>query len=96
MVTINEQLAEILGQTQPPEIDFDGAFHQVMETVGEQYGIYEAMVQTGPVTSQELAGFTNLSATHVQMWLQAQASQGWIHYSAPANRYCLWCVLPYR
>jgi hypothetical protein len=96
MVTVNEQLAEILGQTRTEKTNFDTAFHQVMETVGQRYGIYEAMTQTGPVTPQELAGFTNLSEAHIQMWLEAQASQGWLRYSAPANRYCLWCVLPYR
>ncbi len=94
MVTINEQLAELLNQDQTSATNFDGAFHQALEAVGERHGIYEAMTQTGPVTPQELAGFTNLCLSHVQLWLEAMASLGYCYYSAPANRYCLWCIWP--
>ena len=54
------------------------------------------MTQTGPVTPKELTGFTSLPEANVRVWLEAQAAAGWLYYSAPANRYCLWCVVPTR
>ncbi|MFQ6028893.1 MAG: hypothetical protein ACE5Q6_15525 [Dehalococcoidia bacterium] len=54
------------------------------------------MTQTGPVTPQELVGYTDLPEQHIRMWLEAQASDGWLYYSPAANRYCLWCLWPPR
>jgi hypothetical protein len=70
---------------------FGTDLQDALDRVGERYGIYEAMTQTGPVTPQELAGFTGLSRQYVETWLQAQALTGALHISRPANRYCLWC-----
>ena len=91
MTTINEQLNEILNQTPQASTGFGADFHRSLELVGEQYGIYEAMTQTGPVTPQELAGCTGLPETHVRLWLEAQASGGWLYHCPAANRFCLWC-----
>ena len=71
--------------------NFVADFQEALETIGEQYGIYEAMSQTGPVTPAELAGFTGLAKSTVQAWLNSQAVGGYIHFSQPADRYCLWC-----
>ena len=72
---------------------FDTDLQGALDRIGERYGIYQAMSQTGPVTPQELAGFTGLSLQYVQTWLQAQAVTGALHFSRPANRYCLWCPI---
>ena len=92
MTTINRPTVENLNPTQEPGTRFDNAFHLALEAVGERYGIYVAMTQTGPVTPQELAGYTALPEQHIRMWLQAQASAGWLYHSPAANRYCLWCL----
>ena len=72
---------------------FNIALQSALEVVGEKYGIYDAMAQTGPVTPQELAGFTGLSLRHTKSWLQAQAATGALHFSRAADRYCLWCPI---
>ena len=94
MVTVNKRPEGLSNQSQALGTNFEGAFHEALETVGERYGIYDSMTKTGPVTAQELAGFTNLCQSHITMWLEGQASGGWLYYSAPADRYSLWCIWP--
>ncbi|MFQ6028890.1 MAG: hypothetical protein ACE5Q6_15510 [Dehalococcoidia bacterium] len=91
MTTMMIERKQELGQSINAPMCFDTDLQDALDHIGEQYGIYEAMTQTGPVTPQELAGFTGLSRQYVETWLRAQAVTGAVHFSRPANRYCLWC-----
>jgi hypothetical protein len=93
MTTLTIEPNHHLSQAEKPTSNFVSDFQKAMESLGDQYGIYEAMSQTGPVTSTELAGFIGLPTATVKMWLKTQASGGYIHYSRPADRYCLWCPI---
>lgn len=93
MTTLTIDRNNHLSQGQEPIKGFVLDFQNAMECLGEQYGVYEAMSQTGPVTPTELAGFIGLPTSTVKMWLTTQANGGYIHYSRPADRYCLWCSI---
>ena len=91
MTTMIMERPQELGYSLNTPMCFDNDLQDALERIGERYGIYKAMTQTGPVTPQELAGFTGLSQQYVETWLQAQAVTGAVYVSRPANRYCLWC-----
>lgn len=48
--------------------------------LGEQLGLYQAMAQTGAVTSAELAASTHLHERWLREWLQQQACTGVLAY----------------
>lgn len=93
MTTLTIERNHHLSRQTEPIKSFVSDFQDAMETLGEKYGIYQAMCQTGPVTPTELAGFIGLPTSTVKTWLKIQANGGYIHYSRPADRYCLWCPI---
>ena len=93
MSTLTIERMQDLTQPQTSATNFTSDFQDAMEFLGEQYGIYGALSQSGPSTPSELAGFIGLPKSTVQMWLNTQADGGYIHYSRPADRYCLWCAI---
>ena len=53
--------------------DFAQALHAALTTVGDTFGLYEVMSQSGPVTSAQLAEQTGVSEEYIRPWLEAQA-----------------------
>ena len=52
-MAINEQkMNELLGRFLN---DFGGTFHCAMAVIGEKLGLYKALAEAGPLTSEELA-----------------------------------------
>lgn len=57
--------------------------------IGERLGLYDAMTEAGPVTSQELARLTGTYERYVREWLLNQAAGGYVEYDAASGRYTL-------
>ncbi len=57
-----------------------GAHVSIMILLGLRLGLYGALRDTGPVTSDELARHTGLHERWVREWLRGQAAAGVIHY----------------
>ncbi len=57
-----------------------GAVTSGMIFLGDRLGLYQALQDTGPVTSEELAGKTGLHERWIREWLQGQAIAGLIDY----------------
>jgi SAM-dependent methyltransferase len=57
--------------------------------IGEQLGLYKAISESGPVTSEELAKKTGTAERYVREWLAGQAAGGYINYDAPSGRYMM-------
>jgi predicted O-methyltransferase YrrM len=53
-----------------------GAFHLGTVYIGLKHGLFEALVERGPLTAEELAGSKGLDAWYVREWLQAEATAG--------------------
>ncbi|HVA80640.1 MAG TPA: methyltransferase domain-containing protein [Candidatus Binataceae bacterium] len=85
------------------EIDFDKAkraaqqitgdvstcVHGALCFIGDRLGLFKAMKESGPVTSDELAAKTGLSERYLREWLNAMAAAQYIAYDPPVRRYHL-------
>ncbi|HLI79168.1 MAG TPA: class I SAM-dependent methyltransferase [Candidatus Binataceae bacterium] len=67
--------------------DMGVAFGAALILVGDRLGLYKALAQNGPATSEELATRTGTFERYVREWLAAQAAAGYVSYDAAAKRY---------
>ena len=54
-----------------------------------ELGLYDAMAESGPVTSEELARRTGTYERYVREWLLNQAAGGYVEYDPTSGRYSL-------
>ncbi len=57
--------------------------------IGDKLGLYDAMAEAGPVTSEELARQTGTHERYVREWLLNQAAGGYVEYDPKTGRYTL-------
>jgi 2-polyprenyl-3-methyl-5-hydroxy-6-metoxy-1,4-benzoquinol methylase len=69
--------------------DMGAAMHAVLILMGDRLGLYKAMANSQPVTSQQLAERTNLHERYVREWLNANAASGYISYDSSTKSYLL-------
>jgi 2-polyprenyl-3-methyl-5-hydroxy-6-metoxy-1,4-benzoquinol methylase len=69
--------------------DLGAAISGALVVLGDRLGIYAALAETGPATSQELAEKTNLNERQLREWLSAQAASGYVTYDAARNAFFL-------
>lgn len=67
--------------------DVAAALSGVMTSIGNKLGLYTAMANAGPMSSQELAEKTDLTERYIREWLNNQTAGGYIHYDAITKRY---------
>lgn len=81
-----DKLFDLLGRA---IVDFGGASITPLVLIGDQLGLYKALVQHGPSTSAELAAHTATHERYVREWLNAQAASGYVNYLADTGRYVM-------
>jgi SAM-dependent methyltransferase len=57
--------------------------------IGDKLGLYDALAEAGPVTSEELARRTGTHERYVREWLLNQAAGGYVEYDPTGGRYTL-------
>ncbi len=57
--------------------------------IGEKLGLYKAMADAGPLTSQEVAERAGAAERYVREWLGNQAAGGYVTYDPESDRYTL-------
>jgi hypothetical protein len=70
---------------------FGPALHAALEDVGERFGLYDIMIQSGPVTPACLATQAGIPEQSVRIWLEALAAGSYLHHDVNTNLCCLWC-----
>jgi SAM-dependent methyltransferase len=63
--------------------------HGALCYIGDRTGLFKAMAGAGPLTVEQLAGKTALSARYVREWLGAMATARYVEYDAAAGSYLL-------
>jgi 2-polyprenyl-3-methyl-5-hydroxy-6-metoxy-1,4-benzoquinol methylase len=86
MAIDQDKMNELLGRFLN---DFGGTFHSAMAVIGDKLGLYKAMAEAGPITSDELAKRTGTTERYVREWLASQAAGGYASYDAAAGRFFL-------
>jgi SAM-dependent methyltransferase len=72
-----DALNQLLGQMVN---DLGAAINGALIVLGDGLGIYSALADIGPATSQKLAEKTNLNERQLREWLSAQAASGYVSY----------------
>jgi SAM-dependent methyltransferase len=86
-MAINEpKLNELMGRIVN---DLGAAINSVLVIIGDKLGLYKAIAEAGPVTSQQLAEHTGTTERYVREWLAAQAASGYIDYDAESERFSM-------
>jgi 2-polyprenyl-3-methyl-5-hydroxy-6-metoxy-1,4-benzoquinol methylase len=85
--TINEEnLNQLVGGVLQ---DLGGAFSVPLVQIGEHLGIYTALNDHGPMSSQELADRTGLHERYIREWLAAQAASKYINYDSLTDKFSM-------
>jgi SAM-dependent methyltransferase len=76
----------------PPLIDklfaeLSAGYGGVMVSLGDKLGLYKAMENAGPISSNELAAKTRCAERYVREWLNAQAAGGYVAYHPTSRTY---------
>jgi ubiquinone/menaquinone biosynthesis C-methylase UbiE len=69
--------------------DLAAAMAGVMTNLGHKLGLYRAMAESGPITSDELARRTATNERSVREWLHGQVAGGYVLFDTNTNQYLL-------
>jgi SAM-dependent methyltransferase len=69
--------------------DIGAAISAVLVHLGDRLGLYRALADGGPQTSEALAKRTGLAERYLREWLAAQAAAGYIGYDPASGAYSL-------
>lgn len=69
--------------------DMGAAMSGPLVITGVKLGLYKALHEQGPATSEELARRCGLDERYVREWLSAQAASGFVDYDAAGERFSL-------
>ena len=69
--------------------DLGGAFSVPLVQIGEALGLYAALAEGGPMTSQQFAGKTGLTERYLREWLSAQAASNYVSYGAESDTFSM-------
>jgi SAM-dependent methyltransferase len=69
--------------------DLGAAISAPLALIGEKLGLYRAMAQAGPLTSQEVADRAGAAERYVREWLRNQAAAGYVSYDPATDTYTL-------
>jgi len=69
--------------------EIGAAVNAALALIGDELGLYRAMADGRPVSSEELAARTGTHERYVREWLAAQAAGGYVEYDPEAATYRL-------
>ena len=69
--------------------DMSVAIGGALVLIGDKLGLYKALAEGGPATSEELAKRSGTAERYVREWLAAQAASGYVEYEAETRRFSM-------
>lgn len=69
--------------------DMGAAMSASLTIIGDKLGLYKALHEHGPLTSDELARHTKTHERYIREWLAAQAAGGYVEYDPQTRRFTL-------
>lgn len=81
-----EKLHDFLGKMVN---EMGAAANGVLILIGDRLGLYKALTNTGPMTSEELAQSTSTTERYVREWASAQAASGFIEFDPETQKFSM-------
>ena len=94
MTTLMMEKQEVSQQVMDQAVDFGEALQAAVTSVGDKFGLYDVMLNHGPITSACLATQAGIPEPFVRLWLNVQAAGNSLGHHAPTDSYGLWCAWP--
>ena len=69
--------------------DLGATWSTVLVIIGDKLGLYKAMADSKPISSEDLAGRTGTTERYIREWLANQAASGYINYDPNIAKYTL-------
>jgi hypothetical protein len=69
--------------------DVAGSMGLLLAYFGDKLGLYSALAEISPATSQELADKTGMNERYVREWLSANAAGGYVNYDTASNYFSM-------
>ena len=69
--------------------DMAASFSMALGHIGDRLGLFRAMRDAGPLTSEELASRTRLNERYVREWLKAMVAAEYLDYDSVSGRYVM-------
>src|SRR6185437_978687 len=69
--------------------DMASSLGAMMIILGDRLGLYKAMAESGPITSEELSAQTKTAERYIREWLASQAAAGYITYNLKDKTFSL-------
>lgn len=87
MTTVDPQkLEQFMGKM---VTDMSAAMSGPLVIMGVKLGLYKALGQSGPMSSEQLAELTGVRERYVREWLAAQAASGFVDYDASEKQFSM-------
>jgi ubiquinone/menaquinone biosynthesis C-methylase UbiE len=86
MENMQQRIEKFAGQV---VTDLAAAMAGVMTNLGHKLGLYQAMAESGPIKSDELARRTETNERSVREWLNAQVAGGYVLFDSDSHQYFL-------
>ncbi|UWZ84431.1 class I SAM-dependent methyltransferase [Occallatibacter riparius] len=83
---MHQKIEQFAGQV---VTDLAAAMAGAMTNIGHKLGLYQAMADSGPIHSDQLAQRTNTNERSVREWLRGQVAGGYVRFDAVTNQYVL-------
>lgn len=74
--------------------EFADAVDRAFVDIGDRFGLYQTIAETGPATVGQLSRNSGIPAYHLAPWLQRQAAASFLTFDSKTGRYSSWCDLP--
>jgi 2-polyprenyl-3-methyl-5-hydroxy-6-metoxy-1,4-benzoquinol methylase len=87
MMPINQQKLEAFVGTMVSEMG--AAANAALVLLGDRLGLFRALADHGPMTSDQLAARTGTRERYVREWLSSQAASGYVSYDASGEKFFL-------
>ncbi len=94
MTTLIKEKQEVSQQVMDQTVDFGKALQEAVASVGDKFGLYDVMLNAGPITSGCLATQAGIPERFARLWLNVQAAGNCLGHHAPTDLYGLWCAWP--
>src|SRR5437868_15410550 len=69
--------------------DLGAGISGALVLIGDKLGLYKAIAEHGPLSSEELAKHTATAERYIREWLAAQAAAGYVNFDAATQQYSM-------